>query len=213
MSRPLKLQSSKAKTEPRVDHQTREEQIYEAAARLICEKGFGQSSMSDIAEAMGMTKAGIYHHIDSKEDLLFRIMMYGMDLFEEKVRDRVVDIRDPVERLRAAIRAHVLLYTRDRPKEITVVLNEGYVLHSHQQERVNERKRDYLQFLQNAIKEVIEAGKAEPIDPKLAALALLGMINWMYRWYRPDGRLRDTEIAESITDFFLRGLLKPVPTT
>ena len=100
--------SSGAKETPEtLDHPTRTEQIYEAAARVFCEHGFGQSSMSDVAAAMDMTKAGIYHHIASKDELLFGIMSYGMDLFEERVLDRVEKIRDPLERLRATIRAHV----------------------------------------------------------------------------------------------------------
>ncbi|SVB10786.1 uncharacterized protein METZ01_LOCUS163640, partial [marine metagenome] len=69
--------------------ETRTTQIYEAAARVFCEHGFGQSSMSDVAAAVDMTKAGIYHHIASKDELLFGIMSYGMDIFEERVLDRV----------------------------------------------------------------------------------------------------------------------------
>lgn len=191
----------------RLDHQTRQAQIYEAAARLFCDKGFGQASMSDVAQAMGMTKAGVYHHIVSKDELLFGIMSYGMDIFEEMVFDRVRDIRDPIERLRAAIRGHVLLVTRDRPKEVTVILNEGHTLRGEYAEMINSRKRRYVRFLEQTFDELVKKGLARPVDPRIATFALLGMINWIYQWFRPEGRLKDTELAEGLTDLFLRGLL------
>ena len=193
----------------RLDHETRTGQIYAAAARLFCDQGFGQSSMSDVAAAMDMTKAGIYHHIGSKDELLFGIMSYGMDLFEERVVDRVQDIRDPLERLRAAIRGHVLLVTRDRPKEVTVVLNESNALHGEYRSEINRRKRRYIRFLNETFRELIKKDMCRPIDPRTATFALLGMINWIYQWYRPEGRIKDTELAEAIIDLFLGGLLKP----
>jgi len=193
---------------PRLDHETRTGQIYEAAARVFCEQGFGQSSMSDVAAAMDMTKAGIYHHIASKDELLFGIMSYGMDLFEERVLDRVEDIRDPLERLRAAIRAHVLLVTRDRPKEVTVILNEPVALRGDYRAKIDRRKRRYVRFLNQTFRELRRKGLTRDIDPRIATFALLGMINWIYQWYGPGGRVRDTEIAEAYIDVFLGGLLR-----
>ena len=73
----------------RKDRAARRAQILETAARIFCEKGFDKASMEDIASATGLTKAGLYHHIGSKEELLYAIMAYGMDLFEEMVLDRV----------------------------------------------------------------------------------------------------------------------------
>lgn len=192
----------------RPEPETRQAQIYEAAARVFCNKGFGQASMQDIAEAMGMTKAGIYHHISSKDELLFGIMSYAMDLAEERVLERVRQIRDPEERLRASIRGHVLLVTRDRPKEVTVVLNEGNALQGELRKRIDRRKLRYVRFLESTVQELIESGQAVEMDPRIATFALIGMMNWVYQWYRPGGRVEDTELAESLADFFLRGLLR-----
>ena len=122
-------ENESGREQPIQRRETRTAQIYEAAARVFCENGFGQSSMADVAAAVDMTKAGVYHHIASKDELLFGIMSYGMDVFEERVLDRVEKIRDPLERLRATIRGHLLLVTRDRTKEVTVVLNEAHALH------------------------------------------------------------------------------------
>jgi TetR/AcrR family transcriptional regulator, cholesterol catabolism regulator len=188
---------------------TRQAQIFETAARIFCEKGFDKASMGDISDAMGLTKAGIYHHIRSKEELLYEIMSYGMGLFEQKVFDRVIAIADPLERLRATLRGHVLLVTRDRPKEITVILHESNALKGRYRDRINARKKRYVKFLEKTIRELVKTGKARRVDPSLAAFAMLGMINWIYQWYRPGGRIDENALADALADMFLGGILKP----
>src|SRR4051795_11768648 len=84
-------------------------EIYRAAARIICEKGYDATSMNDIAEAVGITKAGIYHHIPGKKDLLFQIMNFGFDELEEEVILPARALTDAEERLRAIIANHVRL--------------------------------------------------------------------------------------------------------
>ncbi|HEU4402998.1 MAG TPA: TetR/AcrR family transcriptional regulator [Candidatus Polarisedimenticolia bacterium] len=195
------------KTRARQDRPTRQAQILETAARIFCEKGFDKASMGDISSAMGLTKAGVYHHIRSKEDLLYRIMSYGMDLFEQKVLNRVKDIPDPLERLQATLKGHVLLITRDRPKEITVILHESNALKGRLRDRIDARKRRYVKFLEKTCRELVKSGRARPVDPAVAAFALLGMINWIYQWYRPGGRLSDEQLAEGLADLLLRGFL------
>lgn len=193
----------------RQDRLTRQSQIFETAARIFCEKGFDKASMGDISSAMGLTKAGIYHHIRSKEELLYEIMSYGMDLFEQKVFNRVTAIADPLERLRATLRGHVLLVTRDRPKEITVILHESNALKGRYRDRINARKKRYVKFLEKTIRELVKTGKARRVDPSLAAFAMLGMINWIYQWYRPGGRIDEHALADALADMFLWGILKP----
>ncbi len=192
----------------RQDRPARRAQILETAARIFCEKGFDKASMEDVASALGLTKAGLYHHIASKEELLFAIMSYGMDLFEQRVLSRVRTIEDPLERLRATLRGHLLLITRDRPKEVTVILHETNALQGRYGERINVRKRRYIRFLQKTFKELARRQGARRFDPGAAAFALLGMINWIYQWYRPGGRLSDEQLADSLTDLMLHGVLR-----
>ena len=86
--------------------------ILETAARLICKRGYEGTSIQEIADACGLTKAGLYHHIESKEQLLVEIMNYGMDVFEERVLSEVEHIPDPVERLKACMAKNIQLVTR-----------------------------------------------------------------------------------------------------
>ena len=98
--------------------------ILEAAARLICKQGYEGTSIQEIADACGLTKAGLYHHIESKEQLLVEIMNYGMDVFEERVLSEVEHIPDPVERLKACMARNIKLVTRGWSKEVTIILHE-----------------------------------------------------------------------------------------
>jgi len=192
----------------RKERPARQAQILETAARIFCEKGFDRASMGDVSAALGLTKAGVYHHIRSKEELLYAIMAYGMDLFEEKVLTQVSGIEDPLERLRATLRGHVLLVTRDRPKEITVILHESNALKGRFRERINARKRRYVRFLEKTFRELARGGLARKVDPAVASFAMLGMINWIYQWYRPGGRLSEEQLADALADLLLQGVLK-----
>lgn len=195
------------KKRARQDRPARQAQILETAARIFCEKGFDKASMGDIADAVGLTKAGLYHHIGSKEELLFEIMSYGMDLFEQNVLNRVMAIADPLERLKATLRGHVLLVTRDRPKEVTVILHESNALKGRYRDKINARKKRYITLLEKTFRELVKSGAARRVDPTAAAFAMLGMVNWIYQWYEPGGKLDENALADGLSDVFLGGIL------
>src|SRR5256885_13231786 len=89
---------------------------------------FRSTSMQEIAEACGLTKAGLYHHIKTKEALLLAIMHYGMDVFEDQVLAKCADIADPVARLRECMARNVALVTQDASKEVSIILHEHQTL-------------------------------------------------------------------------------------
>jgi TetR/AcrR family transcriptional regulator, cholesterol catabolism regulator len=187
-------------------HQIRE--ICRTAARIFYDKGYDGASMQDIAEAVGLTKAGLYHHVGSKDRLLFEIMNYGMDILDEMVVSKVRQIADPRDRLRRTIAGHIDLVVRTRDLEITVILHENRSLKGEMRAKINARKQAYIHFLEQTISEVqAESRTPPPVSSKLAAFSLLGMINWLYQWYRLDGPVKEDELAAAYTKFFFRGLL------
>ena len=191
-----------------VDPQTKKREISRVAARVFYEKSYEGASMQNIAEAVGLTKAGLYHHIGSKDELLFEIMNFGMDILQETVLDKVKDISDPRERLTRTIAGHIDLIVRARDQEITVILHENRSLRGALRKRINVRKRRYIEFLEEAIAGVQkQAGGIKADPPGLAAFALLGMINWLYQWYTREGPVKQSELTEAYTNFFFRGLL------
>jgi AcrR family transcriptional regulator len=193
---------------PTADSKQKLREICRIAARIFYEKGYDGASMQDIAEAVRLTKAGLYHHVGSKDRLLFEIMNYGMDILDETVLERVKDIADPREKLRQTIIGHIDLIVRARDLEITVILHENRSLKGALRKKINARKRNYIHYLEGLIGQVQErAGTRPAISPRLAAFALLGMINWLYQWFNPEGPTRQNELAEAYVDFFFRGLL------
>lgn len=181
--------------------------ILERAARLIYEKGFDGTSMQDIADACGMTKAGLYHHVPTKEALLVAIMEYGMDLFEEVVLARVQDISDPLERLRQTMAANVELVMTDSSKEVTIILHEHQTLTGDSQKKINARKKRYVRFLEDSFREAMANGQIRTIDPTIASFSFLGTVLWSYKWYRPDGRLHPQQLKDGTIDLFFNGLV------
>src|SRR5271157_3058826 len=133
-------------------HKLRE--ICRAAARVFYEKGYGGASMQDIAQAVGLTKAGLYHHVGSKDRLLFEIMNYGMDLLDETVLQKVKDLQDPREKLRQTIIGHIQLIVQTWDYETTVILHENRSLKTPLRKKINVRKREYIRYLEDLITKV-----------------------------------------------------------
>jgi AcrR family transcriptional regulator len=181
--------------------------ILERAARVICRQGFEATSMQEIALACGLTKAGLYHHVKTKDALLLAIMHYGMDLFEELVIERVSGIADPLARLRATMARNVELVTQDSSKEVTIILHEHQTLTGDARREINARKKRYVRFLEGSFREAIERGQVRPVDPSLAAFSFLGVVLWTYKWYRADGRISPAQLADGMIDLFFEGLL------
>jgi AcrR family transcriptional regulator len=189
-------------------------QIYVVAARLFCDKGFDATSMSDIAEAVGITKAGIYHFIPGgKKDLLFAVMNYGMDRLEYEVITPARAVADAEQRLRTIITNHAKLITSgsgpDGHNPVTIVVDEVAGLTNAQLRKINQRKRAYLDLVRDTLRHLKEEGKLKEVDVTVAAFSLFGMMLWLSRWFRPSGRLTNAQVVEEISKIALGGLLRP----
>jgi len=187
-------------------------EIYRVAAQIICEKGYDATSMNDIAEAVGITKAGIYHHIPGKKDLLFQIMNFGLDELDEEVIVPAQAIADAEQRLRAIIANHVRLITnRSTPQgnnPVTIVVEEVAGLTPAHRRKIDQRKRAYVDLVRETLQHLKEEGKLTDVDVTTATFSVLGMILWLSRWYNPAGRLTPEEVAEEIAKIALGGLLR-----
>lgn len=198
--------SASERGSPAESAKTRHREILLTAAQLICEHGYEATSIQRIADACGLTKAGLYHHIRSKEHLLLEIMNYGMDIFEEQVLSQVLPIADPVERLKTCMQKHVLLVTGGRDKEISIILHEHATLTGDAQAQINARKKRYVRFLESSFTEAVRDGRIRPVNPKVAAFSFLGTVNWIYKWFRPDGQIPEQQLARDMQDLFFGGL-------
>jgi AcrR family transcriptional regulator len=187
-------------------HRERHRAVLETAARLICEQGYEAASVQDIAAACGLTKAGLYYYIRSKEDLLLEIQSYGMDIFEERVLLPVLAIADPVERLRACMEKNIHLVTEGWSKEVTIILHEHDTLTGAARQQINARKKRYVHFLEASFAEAMREGRIREVEPRVAAFSFLGMVLWIYKWFRADGKIPADRLAAEMLELFFGGL-------
>lgn len=182
-------------------------EVYRTAARIILQKGYDATSVSDIAEALGITKAGLYHYIRGKTELLFEIMKYGLAELEREVMVPARAIADPVARLRFVISTHAQLVTRG-DGAVTILVDEARALTPVQNRRVTKLKRDYLDYIRETLDELRIAGRLREVNTTVAAFNIIASINWLSRWFKPEGALSAGEIAEQLTDTMLHGTIK-----
>ncbi len=181
--------------------------IYRIAAEIMCRKGYEGTSMNDIAEAAGLTKAGIYHYIRGKEELLFEIMTYAMDNLEERVIAPAQEIADPEQRLRKIVEGHTISLL-EGVGAITIVLEEMVALTAAHRRTIKARKRAYFEFIRQTLKDLDSQGKLREVNPTTAAFSLLGMILWISRWYRRDGNLSAEQVLKDYVGIAMNGVLK-----
>ena len=197
------------------------QEILRTAARLFQQRGYDATSMNDVAAALKLSKGGLYHHFQSKDEILFEIMTHAMEITQERVINPVRGISDPEERLRALIRLHIEVVLSPRDREITVMLHENHPLPPALRKRINARKKDYVHFLENLMSEVQANAQKQKlsrmpapasvltktkVSPRAAAFALLGMINWIYQWYKPEGDLQAQNLIPQFTELIFGGI-------
>ena len=181
--------------------------VFEVAAEVFHRKGYDNTSMSDVAEAAGLTKAGLYHHVSSKESLLYTVLDSGLDLTESYVMKPLEAIADPIDRLKTMIELHLRLVLEERNLEVTGLLHECKTLAPADRTRINRRKKEYVKMSTKVIADAIRKYNITDVNPKLAAFALLGMLNWTYQWYKPSSSHSREEIVMQFQNIFLNGIL------
>ena len=196
---------AKPRKPPRLNQ--RRGQILEKAAQLFCVKGYDSTSMSDIADEVGITKAGLYYFVEGKEHLLYLITDYGLDLLDDMVLQPLKLLEDPEELLDQLIARHVHMVL-NRPREVTIILHERTALTGVYREKILQRKKEYIDFVRSVITRLKNEGKTRDLDPTAATFSLLGSLNWIYQWYKVDGALTEKQLVKQLSELFTRGLLK-----
>jgi len=187
---------------------SRRAEICRAAARIFRDKGFDATAMSDIARALRMTKAGLYHYFPSKEAMLFEIMTFGLERMEEEVIAPAAAVRDPEARLRQMLMQHARIITRAEGV-VAQLFHEQRALPAHMRKVISDQERRYFHMVRDTLTALKAAGRLRDVELSVAALSLIGMVQWLPRWFRPDGRLTIDQAAREIADLSFAALLKP----
>jgi AcrR family transcriptional regulator len=178
-----------------------------AAGALFRERGYAATSVRDIARALDIQGASLYAHIVSKEEVLWSLVERAARRFEVAADAAMRDAASGVsgDRLRAMVRAHVLVVTDD-PHLASVFVREWRQLSIERREAILERRDRYEDRFRTLIADGIAAGDFSPVDPATASLFLLTALNGVVDWYRPDGRLPATRIADDYADLAVGSL-------
>jgi TetR/AcrR family transcriptional regulator, cholesterol catabolism regulator len=204
---PLASAQSSGKTTGKKRVRLTQKVIVETAAELFARKGFGATSLDDIAERLGATKGALYYHIKNKEEILRLIYLMVLSVSEEPLRRIVEASLSPAEKLGQAIIHHTAV-AANRSPAMTVFYREQHHLSGPFAKEIILRKKEYERYFEYIIQEGQETGVfTTDLAPKIAAFGLLGMCNWLSQWYRPGGQYSAQQIAEMFVVMVERGLL------
>lgn len=193
-----------------VDTLSRRLQIEDAASVLFREHGYAATSVRDIAQALDMQGGSLYAHVASKEDVLWSIVSRAADRFKTEVSP-VADGNLPAPaKLREMIRAHVRVVT-SRQKDAAVFLHEWRFLNEERRDQIARRRDEYEALFRRVIANGSAAEAFNPLDPRMAAMAILAALNGIATWYSPGGPLSADAIADHFAELFLNGLTDQQP--
>jgi len=189
-----------------VTARTTRDDVVEAAGRLFASRGYHGTSMRDLGRELGMLGSSLYAHIDSKQDLLVEVVERGAQLFDASAQQALATGGSASTRLRALIRGHVDVVL-DNLAVSRTFLNEARMLDDEHRSRVVAARDRYEAAFRRVIAEGVEEGSFRgDLDPKIASIFVLSVLNAIERWYDPKGPLDREGLVAEIGEFVLRGL-------
>ena len=185
----------------------REEEILAAAARIFRQKGYHGTSVRDIAESVGLLKGSLYHYIRSKEELLARLFDGALEGTVRELETIAAREGSASVRLRDMVRAYVRAVTANLDA-VGLYLREARALPPPELSRLRAKRRAMRVLFEDVIGQGVRAREFAGGDEKIAALAILGMCNWIFEWYRPRGRLRPEALANELAERAVRSVAR-----
>lgn len=183
----------------------RRDEILGSALRTFREKGFYGTTLEEIASNLGLRKTALYYYFPDKEAILFECHRISLDELARVMEETYARFETASDRLSHVIREHVRVMTEvlegsPLALEVTALSPE------RQAEVVQERDR-YERKLREIIAQGVADGEFRPVDPKIASFAVLGAINWIARWYDPEGAMGSPELGAEFVEHLIGGLL------
>ncbi|MGC4253090.1 MAG: TetR/AcrR family transcriptional regulator [Sphingobium sp.] len=181
------------------------ERILQEAIPLFAERGFQSVSIDTIAKQLHVTKPFIYTYFENKYALLEAIFERITQLFLNGVEGVFAVDRPPAEQLTALVEFYVIENLKSA-NMTAIFLNEEKHLSEETQRKVREQFHMFDVKLTNLLREGTKLGVFDVEDPVLASMSISGMVRWVHRWYRPEGRLTPEDIASKIARLALNAV-------
>ena len=181
--------------------------ILDAAAQVIRQKGFHGASMADIAEAVQLQKASLYHHVSSKQEILLALLDRALEMLFEQID---IIARQPLpadKKLRQMVQVYLRLLAENSDLS-AVLLFEHRSLEPAQHKRHIPNRDRFEALWRDVLDDGVQNGLFNCSDTALAVRALMGIMNWTLTWYHPDGSLTIEQVADQYTSLLLNGLMK-----
>jgi len=178
--------------------------VLSASSALFASKGYERATVRDVAQATGMSLAGLYYYFKGKEELLFLIQFRVFQSLCERLREIIREETDPQACLRRMIKMHFDYFIRHM-NDLKVCSREIESLDGGLYQKVADRRKEYFELTQSIFEKISNTSGCSSADSRLAALYLFGTLNWIYQWYRP-GRYPDAgEMASQLSGIYLNG--------
>jgi AcrR family transcriptional regulator len=180
--------------------------ILDASAQIFRQKGFHAASMQDIAQAVNLQKASLYHHVSSKQEILLLLLDRALDMLIEQTESVMAQPLPMDEKLRQAMCVY-LQTMLDNFDLAAVLLLEHRSLEPQYHVRHIPRRDRFERLWRDLIREGCDRGLFVCSNTALVTRSLLGVLNWTITWYSPQGEFSPVQLAEQYADLFLKGLL------
>jgi AcrR family transcriptional regulator len=181
------------------------DQILDSAARVFCQKGYHGASMSDIALAVGLQKATLYHHFKGKQEILSELLDKALSLVTDNMTLVIQMDCPPEEKLHEAMRTYLKTLC-EQPNLSSVLIMEYRSLDKDLYNRHIRNRDKFEKMWRDLIQEGVGVGKFQCESVPVTVRALLGVMNWTINWYRPEGKLSAESIADQFADLFMAGI-------
>jgi AcrR family transcriptional regulator len=181
----------------------RQQDVVLRAARVFAGRGYDQTTVQDLADALGLAAGGLYHYFGSKEQLLIRICDQLMDPLLQQAQELIDRGGAPEDQLRELVRLWVAHVVEHRDHMLVFQQERHVIEHGEQWRGVRKSRKDFERLVEGVLDEVRAESGGPPVDPRLALSALLGMVNHTAQWYRTRGRLSATEVADGYLELLL----------
>jgi AcrR family transcriptional regulator len=193
-------------TTTRMDGTARRAQIRRIAAELFDANGYRETSMDAIADAVGIKKASVYYYFPSKDQLLVELHEEMIELIISAQEQRVDAAQYPPPQMLLAIMTDLVTLQESHPGHLKIFFEHYRELPEPVRTTIAEKREHYRQLLIQVLRTGVESGDFAELDPELTAMAVLGMCNWTYQWFRPGGTLTAAQVAARFCSLLQRGI-------
>ncbi len=187
-----------------------EEEIIRVATQCFSERGYQATTIEEIAARVDISRVTFYTYFENKEALLQTIFDRSLRAYQEGLATILAAPLLRREKLRRIVAHQVASQTTDQPA-IRIFISEEKTLPPRIARRVREVYSKIDRLLEQEIAKGITAGELIDIPPRLLVYAFIGMCNWLYRWYKPDGPFTQDMIVETFTHILESGSLRSPP--